>query len=90
MRIYKVDSQMDIYKTQSAPQTKKVNNKARDQVSVSDVAREFQVAYKAVKDVPDIRSEKVEDIKQRINSGTYNVTAREVSEKIAAQLDLRG
>lgn len=90
MRIYGVNNQINVYNaTKSTGQTTK-SAKKQDALSVSSVARECQTAYQALKEVPDIREEKVADIKARIKSGTYNVSAEEVSEKIMSQIDLRG
>lgn len=90
MRIYKVNQPMDVYKAQTMPKMQNKVSKEKDQVNVSQVGQEFQVAYKMVKSVPDVRMDKINDIKERIQSGNYSVSAKEVSEKIVSQLDLRG
>ncbi|MGL4362144.1 MAG: flagellar biosynthesis anti-sigma factor FlgM [Cellulosilyticaceae bacterium] len=62
----------------------------KDKVELSQQALDIQKAYKLAKQQPDIRQEKVDAIKERIQSGTYTIDAKEVSEKIMSQLDIRG
>lgn len=90
MRVYKVNHPMELYKAQVTPRAEKSTAKGKDQLSVSKTAKEFQIAYKSLKDVPEVRKEKIDSIKERIQSGTYDVSTKEVSEKIMSQLDLRG
>lgn len=61
---------------------KKTNAAAKDQVEISSLGKDYQVAKKAVANEPDIRADKVKDIKERIASGTYNVNMEEVAEHI--------
>jgi len=56
--------------------------KAKDNLKISETAKYFQLAYQAAKDAPDIRIEKVENLKARMDSGTYNISAEEVAEKM--------
>ncbi len=44
-----------------------------DQVSVSEGAREFGRIMDAVKEAPDARASRVEDLKSRIQNGQYEV-----------------
>lgn len=54
----------------------------KDKVEISEKAREFQVAMNAFKKLPEIRKEKVDEIKKAIASGTYNPKAEEVVDKM--------
>lgn len=54
----------------------------KDKVQLSDKAKEFQVAMNALKEVPDIRKDKVEEIKKQIETGTYRVDSGKIVEKI--------
>ncbi|HQA48356.1 MAG TPA: flagellar biosynthesis anti-sigma factor FlgM [Bacillota bacterium] len=49
---------------------------------MSTNAQDFQVALKALGQVPEIRAEKVEELKAKITSGQYNVDAGEVADSI--------
>lgn len=53
-----------------------------DVVSISSQAKDYQVLIKALKDVPDIRKDKVEEIKAKIEAGTYDVNGRDIADKI--------
>jgi len=61
----------------------------KDQLTLSGPARDFTVAMKALRNVPDIRRDKVEAILERINRGEYNVSAEDVAAKIT-ELMMRG
>ena len=48
----------------------------------SNRAAEVRRFMKLAKDMPDIRQEKVAAIKKQIESGTYNVSAESVAERV--------
>jgi flagellar biosynthesis anti-sigma factor FlgM len=54
----------------------------QDRVLLSPVAKEIQLAISQLKDIPDVRVEKVSEIRNQIDKGTYPVS----SEKIAQGL----
>jgi len=83
MRIDSVGKLEQIYKSQSLQKNvQNVQKKQKDCIEISSFGRDMQVAKKAVKEASDIRYDKVEDIKQRMASGTYNVSAQEVADKM--------
>lgn len=89
MRITGVNRINEIYKSQTMKMEQtKVTKK--DEVQLSTLAKDYQYAFKAAKEVPDIREKEVESIKERISSGTYNVDAKEVCEKIMSRFDMKG
>lgn len=47
----------------------------RDQISISQAGRDYQVAKNAVSEASDIREDKVSQLKARIDAGTYSVDA---------------
>ena len=53
-----------------------------DKVSLSATSKDFQLAKEAVTSAPEIRSEIVEPIKQKIVEGKYQVNADEVAERM--------
>ena len=53
-----------------------------DKVEISNEARDYQVAMQALKDVPEVRSEKVNAIKEQIDSGHYKPNAEQIAEQI--------
>src|SRR5215216_1706174 len=53
-----------------------------DSVTLSDSARALANARAAVQNAPDVREEKVADIKHRISDGTYQVSSRALARKM--------
>lgn len=58
-----------------------------DQVSFSSVGKDMQVAKKALQSIPDIRQDKVNDLKARIENGSYQVSAEAFADKLIASFD---
>ena len=54
----------------------------RDSVEISSFGRELQVAKQAVAQAPDIREEKVEELKNSIANGTYSVPMGALADKL--------
>lgn len=73
-----------IYEAQNISKVKNVKEVTvkQDEVEISKVGRDISVAREAIKKTPDIRQDKVNDIIERMESGTYDVTAKEVANKI--------
>ena len=57
---------------------------SRDTFTLSTFAEDFQIARKAVYAVPDIRADKVNTIKARMDAGTYSVSGKDIAAKILA------
>lgn len=53
-----------------------------DQVKISDKAIDFQYALQRLKNVEDVRMDKVEKLKKEIDSGTYKIDGNKIAEKI--------
>lgn len=58
------------------------NNKKSDTFTVSDKAKDFQTVLKAVQLSPDLREEKINEIANKIQNNSYNVSAEDVANKI--------
>ncbi len=54
----------------------------QDQVSVSGHAKEIGRLQTEVSKLPDVRADRVEEVKNAVNSGTYNVKGEAVAGKI--------
>jgi len=54
----------------------------KDVAAISNEAKDFQLAMKSVKEVPDIRQDKVKELKEKYESGNYNISGREIAECI--------
>jgi negative regulator of flagellin synthesis FlgM len=53
-----------------------------DEVTLSDGARSMAAAHDAVRNAPDVREQRVADIKQQVESGTYQVSAHVLARKM--------
>ena len=53
-----------------------------EQIAISSRAKDIQKATEAVNAAPDIRIEKVNQIKEQIANGTYKVSSEQLAEKI--------
>ena len=84
MRIDAYNQIREIYKTsQSSKTAKSVKVEAsRDQVEISQTGRDYQIAKQAVSEAPDVREELVNDIKSRIDAGTYEVSGKDFARKV--------
>lgn len=74
--------------SQQPPSSKPIKEKKglppvkEDQVVISQRAREMNLAREAATRAPEVREEKVEEIKNSLATGTYNVSGEEIAEKI--------
>lgn len=54
----------------------------RDEMQVSNEAQVLSKVLHTAKNAPEIRQEKVTELKQAIKQGTYNVSTEDVADKI--------
>lgn len=54
----------------------------KDVVSISTQAKDFQTIFRALKEVPDIRQGKVNELLDRYESGNYDIDGSDVAEKV--------
>lgn len=54
----------------------------KDVLSISSQAKDFQTAYKAIKDIPDIRQSKVNELSEKYDSGSYDIDGKDVIDKV--------
>jgi len=60
-------------------------NLGRDEISLSDNAKFFINAVKAAKNAEDVSVNKVNELKKKITTGTYELHGREVAQRIIEQ-----
>lgn len=86
MRIDAINKVNQLYQ---ATKPKKVNEtnkeKTREKYEVSKSGQDYQTAKAAIKASPDIREDKINDIKNALNTGTYNVSAQEIADKMVSR-----
>ena len=74
MRIEAYNQISTVYGSSKASKLKGVRNiDKRDEVQISQAGRDYQVAKQAVAEAPDIRENKVAQLKSSIESGSYKV-----------------
>jgi len=83
MKINKTDKVLGIYNDMRNRKIKpNRNTSVKDELEVSERAIDYQFAINKLKEVPDIRKEKVDRIKKEIAAGTYNVEGEKIVEKM--------
>lgn len=86
MRIDSVNRIYNAYTAQMAAGAKGAEKvKGKDEVDLSTQAKDFTSVKRILSDIPEVREDKVQDIKKRIENGTYNVSSKDVASKILAQ-----
>ena len=56
-----------------------------ERVTLSDQARDIQQARQALSELPEVREEKVAELKARIDNGSYRVDGDKVAEKMIGE-----
>lgn len=84
MRIDAYNQIAQVYGVKSPMKTTKSQNTGspRDQVSISQAGRDFQVAKSAVSEASDVREDKIARIKSMIDAGTYSVDPGDFASKL--------
>lgn len=75
-------SKQNVKAANKSQDIKPIPRKSVDQVNVSNNAQAYMVARQAIKNVPDIREERLTEIEQRVKSGTYEVKDEDIAEKM--------
>jgi len=76
------NTQLTPEKTQGKAAERSEEVLTKDQVTVSETAKNIARLMVETSVLPDIRTDKVEELKNAINSGTYEVKGSEVAGKI--------
>jgi negative regulator of flagellin synthesis FlgM len=78
-----------VKQVQAQPKTDPAGEKAdqpqglkTDTVVISDAAKRIQEAQKQIQAIPDVRAEKVAEIKSQIENGTYQINADKIAGKM--------
>ena len=56
--------------------------KKADSVVISDAAKRVQEARNQLNDIPDVREEKVAQLRNQIQNGTYEINAEKIAGKL--------
>lgn len=92
MRVANIYNVYGAYNAKNASGTKKADyagkaDENKDSFTLSLKAEDYQTVRKALADVPDIRSDRVEAIKARIEANSYHVSAGDIAAKMLKGLD---
>ncbi|MCQ1528589.1 flagellar biosynthesis anti-sigma factor FlgM [Lutispora saccharofermentans] len=79
-----------IYKSFSVERKKETQevfslNGGKDELTISQKAMDYQIVnkgMKAIDQIPDIREDKVNDIKEKMDKGLYDVDGKDIAEKM--------
>lgn len=83
MRVDAYNKVNQVYNTSKVNSVKKIGGSSfSDKLEISRTGNDYTFAKQIIDQIPDIRTEKINDIKSRMESGTYNVSMEEVAEKI--------
>lgn len=77
MRVEAYNQVAQLYNTEKAAKaqnTKAAGNTGRDEVQISSFGRDYQIAKQAVAEAADVRADRVAELKERVNSGNYDVS----------------
>ncbi|MGB8454221.1 MAG: flagellar biosynthesis anti-sigma factor FlgM [Anaerocolumna sp.] len=83
MRVDAYNKISQVYQTNAVKKIAKTSgNSTTDQLEMSRTAKDYQVARQAVAGTQEVRTDKINDIKSRLESGTYNISMEEVADKM--------
>ena len=83
MRIDAVNRVSQLYQANSTKKVAKQNRTEKyDSVQISQMGKDYQVAKAAVAATPDVRTDLVNDIKTRMQNGTYDVSMEMLADKL--------
>lgn len=84
MRIDAYNQVAQLYNVNKTTRTKSTTSveKPRDAVHISQAGKDYQIAKQAVANAPDIREDKVADLKAQVKSGNYNVDTGDFASKL--------
>lgn len=91
MRIEAYTQVQKLYQSQKVNKSQKTSAVAQtDQLQISSIGKDFQVAKTAVAESPDVREELVSSIKTKIQNGTYEVSNESFAEKLISKVKEMG
>lgn len=89
MRIDAYNAISQIYQTNKVSGAKKTSSTASfsDRLEFSQTAKSYQTAKAAVNNAPDVRQDKVAEIKAMMSAGRYNISSEAVADKILSNMN---
>jgi negative regulator of flagellin synthesis FlgM len=75
----------DADRVRRAPQDRPAGEEAS--VQLSDGLRTIQHAVEQVRQAPDVRAERVQELRRQVEAGEYNVTSAQLAAKMLGKVD---
>jgi negative regulator of flagellin synthesis FlgM len=75
----------DSYVASSDKQAASASTITEEKVDLSTQAKDIQQINNALSQVPDVREEKVQEIKSQVEKGTYNVSGEKIAGKMVGE-----
>lgn len=86
MRIDAYSKIGQIYQASTAkPATRQSKVSKSDKIEISNFGQSLAIAKQAVNDAPDVRMDRVTELKEQISSGRYNVSNEDIADKLLGQ-----
>jgi negative regulator of flagellin synthesis FlgM len=83
MRIDAFNKISELYNASNVKNTVKSKSSSfSDKLEISQTGKDYQIAKQIIARTPDVRETKINEIKQRMEAGTYNVTIEDVADKL--------
>lgn len=89
---FQINQAIKLYENKSVKKTEQKNTAAQgaslgpDKADLSQEGRLLSLAQQKLKEVPDVRADLVNELKQSIANGTYKVNEDEIAEKILGRV----
>jgi negative regulator of flagellin synthesis FlgM len=74
------DPKAAVYKQAPQPEAS-----TEEKVSISRESREAGMMRGIIGNLPDVREDKVQELKERVENGTYDVSSEEIAKKIVTE-----
>ncbi len=85
MRIDNVQHVANIYtkdmKVSHVEATNKVSQ-AQDNIKISETGKDYAFAQKVLKDVPDVRQDKIDAVMNKMKNNEYSVSSEDIADKL--------
>ena len=75
----------DNFTASSDKQVANTAAKPEEKVDLSTMAKDIQQAKNALSKLPDVREEKVQELKSQVEKGTYNVSGEKIAGKMVEE-----
>ncbi len=85
MRIDNVQQVANIYTKDNKVSHVEAANKvsqAQDNIKISETGKDYAFAQKVLKDVPDVRQDKIDAIRSRMENDEYSVSGEDIADKL--------